>query len=55
MTTENLSRKDTLKQIATELREFDFEHFDPRTDKAILVAFLQSINSRLGALLKGYA
>lgn len=54
MTVENLNRQDTLRQIASELRDFDFEHFDPRTDKAILVEVLQSINSRLGSLLKGY-
>ena len=55
MPDENITRQDTLKQIAIELREFDFKSFDPRTDKAVLVAALQSINSRLGALLKGYA
>ncbi len=55
MPDENLNRQDTLKQIAQELRGFDFTNFDPRTDKAVLVAVLQSINSRLGALLKGYS
>ncbi len=52
---EQNTRQETLKQISQELREFDFASFDPRTDKLVLVEKLRSINSRLGALLKGYA
>ncbi len=52
---EQNTRQETLKRISQELREFDFASFDPRTDKLVLVEKLRSINSRLGALLKGYA
>lgn len=48
-------RQTTLKQIAEDLRSFDFQNFDPRKDKALLMNKLQAINSSLGKLLKGYA
>lgn len=54
-TTINNPRQTTLKEIAKELKEFDFKSFDARKDKVTLMNQLQSINARLGKLLKGYA
>jgi hypothetical protein len=47
-------RQETLKEISVKLKQFDFQSFDPRKDKQVMVDFLTTINSRLGALLKGY-
>jgi hypothetical protein len=53
--TDDNPRQTVLKQISKDLKEFDFQNFDPRKDKTILMNKLQSINSQLGKLLKGYA
>jgi|SaaInlStandDraft_4_1057021.scaffolds.fasta_scaffold325919_2 hypothetical protein len=47
-------RQTTLKQISKELTDFDFTSFDLIQDKMMLLTYLQSINSRLGGLLRGY-
>lgn len=52
--TETLTRKEVLQDVAKELREFDFQSFDPRKDKNVLLDKLQYINSQLGNLLKGF-
>lgn len=52
---EQNTRQETLKEISTELKQFDFQSFDPRKDKQALIEFLKSINSKLGSILKGYA
>jgi len=44
--------KQTLKDIATDLKKFDFSSFDPRTDKALLMTHLQTINSKLGKVIR---
>lgn len=46
------SKKKVLKKIAEDLREFDFGSFDPRKDKQILMTHLQSVNSKLGKLIR---
>ena len=52
-------RQTTLKEIAQELKAFDFKAFDFKAfdainDKAQLLIQLESINARLGKLLKGF-
>ena len=53
MTDENIRQK-TLRDIATMLREFDFENYDPYKNKVVLMDELKKINSMLGKLLRGY-
>lgn len=48
------SRKKVLNDVSQTLRDFNFESFDLRTDKPILMAKLKEINIKLGGLLKGY-
>ena len=50
----NKDRQEILKKIAAELMEYDFDTFDPRKDKKILMDHLQYINGQLGKLLQGY-
>ena len=47
-------RQTTLKEIAQELKVFDFKAFDAINDKAQLLIQLKSINARLGKLLQGF-
>lgn len=51
----NTPRKETLKSISKDLREFDFEHFDLNKDKLVLMETLKTINVKLGKILKGYS
>jgi len=47
-------RKETMRYVTETLRNFDFETFDPRTDKKVLMDELQIINSKLGNLIREY-
>ena len=47
-------KKETLKIIVEELRSFDFNDFNPATDKQKLFSTIQSINSKLGKLLREF-
>ena len=51
-TIKNPTKKKLLKEIANDLREFNFSLFDPRKDKAILMKHLQVINSKLGKMIR---
>ena len=46
------TKQETLKTIATDLRNFDFDNFDPRKDKALLTTHLQAVNSKLGKMIR---
>jgi hypothetical protein len=46
------TKKQILKEIANDLREFDFGSFDPRKDKAVLMTHLQTVNSKLGKMIR---
>jgi hypothetical protein len=45
-------KKSILKLVVKELRLFNFDGFNPITDKQKLFLTLQNINSKLGKLLK---
>jgi len=47
-------KKETLKIIVEELRTFDFIDFNPVKDKPKLLKTIQSINSKLGKLLREF-
>lgn len=47
-------KKETLKNIVKDLREFDFSNFDPVKDKQNLMTTIQGINSKLGKLLREF-
>ena len=51
-TKKSTTKKQTLKEIANDLREFDFGSFDPRKDKALLMSHLQTVNSKLGKMIR---
>lgn len=46
------TKQQTLKDIANDLRTFDFNSFDPRKDKIKLMNHLQMVNSKLGRMIR---
>ena len=50
----NEPKKETLKIVIAELRDFDFSSFNPVTDKPLLMNTIQSINAKLGKLLREF-
>jgi hypothetical protein len=46
------SKKDVLISISQELKNYDFNSFDPRQDKPLLLSVITVIKSKLGKLLR---
>lgn len=51
---ETTPKKMTMQEIAEILRNFDFENYDPYKDKSVLMKELQTVNAKLGKLLRGF-
>ncbi len=47
-----IPKKTTLRAISKDLRVFDFSTYNPVADKQKLMLLIQSINSKLGKLLR---
>jgi len=46
------TKKQILKEIADDLRTFDFGAFDPRKDKQLLLNHLMISNAKLGKMIR---